>query len=133
MVSRCRNGGQGDRSSNSLKCPTAAFACAVSADGYTLPIGTLDSRVPPSEAAFHKTLLPFDSLDFPMRQFSIIFFILMLGGCQDDTTGSINSCKANSYTRFDPKDLKQCVDTCQKCDGGTPISCSTSCAIKGAH
>jgi hypothetical protein len=69
-----------------------------------------------------------------LGSFSIIFLILILGGCEDhDATGSINSCAANSYARYDPKDQKQCVDVCRKCDGGTPISCSTSCTMKGAR
>ena len=67
-------------------------------------------------------------------RFAILFLTLILGACRDnDVTGSINSCAANSYMKYNPKDLKQCIDICQKCDHGTPISCSTSCSFKGAH
>jgi len=63
-----------------------------------------------------------------------LILTLSLVACQDnEVTGSINSCAANSYMKYNPKDLKQCVEVCQKCDHGTPISCSTSCSFKGAR
>lgn len=63
-----------------------------------------------------------------------VLLMLSLGACQDnEVTGSIKSCAANSYMKYNPKDLKQCVAVCQKCDQGTPISCSTSCTFRGAR
>ena len=60
--------------------------------------------------------------------------MLSLAACQDNgVTDSVSSCAANSYMKYNPKNLKQCIEVCQKCDHGTPISCSTSCNFKGAR
>lgn len=64
----------------------------------------------------------------------IVVLLLVLSGCNEDkATGAINSCKANAYARHNPKDLAQCIAVCQRCDGGTPISCSMICNLKGAR
>ena len=65
----------------------------------------------------------------------VIFLALLVGACSQDSdvTGSTNSCAANDYMKFNRKDLKQCIDVCQKCDHGTPATCSTSCTFKGAR
>jgi hypothetical protein len=50
-----------------------------------------------------------------------------------DITGAIGSCSAKLYSPYDPKNMKQCVDVCLKCNRGIQTTCSTSCTLKGAH
>jgi len=59
---------------------------------------------------------------------------LLLASCSDsDVTSSTNSCAAKLYQHYNPNDIKQCSDVCMKCSNGTPITCSTSCNLKGAR
>lgn len=70
-----------------------------------------------------------------MTRIGILALALLLTGCfeKDDTTGSINTCAANLYSNYSPKDLHQCVDVCVKCDHGVVTTCSTSCTLRGAR
>jgi hypothetical protein len=42
-------------------------------------------------------------------------------------------CAAEIYGSYNPKDIKQCVDVCTRCDHGTVTTCSTSCTLRGAR
>jgi hypothetical protein len=48
-------------------------------------------------------------------------------------TGATGSCAAKLYRPFNPRDLKQCVDVCIRCDRGVTATCSVSCTLKGAQ
>jgi hypothetical protein len=50
-----------------------------------------------------------------------------------DVTGATGSCAAKLYRPYNPKDMKQCVDVCIRCDRGVTATCSTSCTFKGAQ
>jgi hypothetical protein len=52
---------------------------------------------------------------------------------EPEATETTKKCAAELYGAFNPKDLKQCVDVCIKCDRGTVTTCSTSCTLKGAR
>ncbi len=59
---------------------------------------------------------------------------LLIAQCSEsDVTNSTNSCAATLYKQYNPNDLKQCTDVCMKCNKGTPVTCSTSCNLKGAR
>jgi hypothetical protein len=50
-----------------------------------------------------------------------------------DVTGATGSCAAKLYRPYNPRDVKQCVDVCIRCDRGVMATCSTSCFLKGAQ
>jgi hypothetical protein len=52
---------------------------------------------------------------------------------EPDVSAATKKCAAEFYGSYNPKDLKQCVDVCIKCDHGTVTTCSTSCTLKGAR
>jgi hypothetical protein len=58
-----------------------------------------------------------------------------LSGCgpEPEVTRAPDKCATNLFPAFDAKILAQCVDVCQKCDHGTPTSCTTSCTLNGAR
>ncbi len=74
-----------------------------------------------------------------IRIFAIAAVAAVLFGCkpEDETTGSTgaaaNACATNLYSRYDPKNLNQCVDVCLRCERGVTTTCTTSCTLKGAH
>ncbi len=58
-----------------------------------------------------------------------------LAGCDNDApTPNAKSlqCARNHYADFNPKDMKQCVDVCIRCERGSMTTCSTSCTMRGA-
>lgn len=64
----------------------------------------------------------------------IIALALALVGChKDEVTTSVRSCAAKLYSPYNPSELTQCVDVCNKCERGTATTCSTSCRLKGAR
>lgn len=50
-----------------------------------------------------------------------------------DVTGATGSCAAKLYGSYNPRDMKQCVDVCIRCNRGVTTTCSTSCTLKGAQ
>lgn len=68
------------------------------------------------------------------KSFVIVFLALALSSCRDDDrTSATSSCAAKLHPSLDRGDLAQCMDVCTKCAAGTPITCSTSCNLKGAR
>jgi hypothetical protein len=50
-----------------------------------------------------------------------------------ETTGSVSSaCAAKLPTNFSPRIYDHCVAACLSCERGTPVTCSTSCRLRGA-
>jgi hypothetical protein len=71
-----------------------------------------------------------------MRRFAALAtFALVVAACspEGEATGSTNKCAAELYPAYNPKVMDQCVAVCKKCDRGTPITCTTSCTLKGAR
>jgi len=70
-----------------------------------------------------------------MRLISILAAATALAACsrEDEVTGSTNTCAAQLYRSYDPKNFDQCVNACIKCDNGVMTTCSTSCRLKGAR
>lgn len=72
------------------------------------------------------------------KSFVIVFpalaLFLALSSCKDDDrTSATSSCATKLHPSFDRNDLAQCMDVCRKCEAGTPVTCSTSCNLKGAR
>jgi len=51
-----------------------------------------------------------------------------------ETTGSIagQACSAKLPSNFSPRIYDHCVAACMSCEHGTPVTCSTSCKLRGA-
>lgn len=66
---------------------------------------------------------------------AVILLALALASCsqEPDTPTAASVCAGKLYSPFNPKDLKQCVDVCIKCDRGSTTTCTTSCTLKGAR
>jgi hypothetical protein len=66
---------------------------------------------------------------------ALIVLTVLMASCSPDgdVTGAANKCATNLFPSYNPKDLKQCVAACIKCDNGVTTTCSTSCTLKGAH
>lgn len=41
-------------------------------------------------------------------------------------------CAAKVHKNYDPTRMDECIDVCKACRGGTTISCTTACRLKGA-
>jgi hypothetical protein len=42
-------------------------------------------------------------------------------------------CASKVHKDYDPTRMDECIDVCKVCSGGTTISCTTSCRLKGAN
>jgi len=51
---------------------------------------------------------------------------------QTDYTDDQRRCIAQRYYNYDATKLDQCVEVCKACMNGTPVTCTTSCKLKGA-
>jgi len=51
-----------------------------------------------------------------------------------ETTGSIPgpTCSARLPSNFSARIYEHCVAACMSCEHGTPVTCSTSCKLRGA-
>ena len=73
-----------------------------------------------------------------MRGMCIAIFAaaLVCGGCSqsqdNETSAATVACANRLYTPYNPKDMKQCVDVCMRCERGVTTTCSTACTLKGA-
>ncbi len=56
-----------------------------------------------------------------------------LFGCSQESqqTEEEQLCTARLYPSHNPKNLDQCLNVCRACRGGTPVTCSTSCKLRG--
>jgi PBP1b-binding outer membrane lipoprotein LpoB len=68
------------------------------------------------------------------RTVAIICLALTVGACSQESqeASATNKCAADLFSPYNPKDLKQCVPVCIKCENGTTTTCTTSCTLKGA-
>jgi hypothetical protein len=57
-----------------------------------------------------------------------------LAACSQEAeyTTEQRACIAQHYTNYDASKLNQCVDVCRACMKGSPVTCNTSCKLKGA-
>jgi hypothetical protein len=69
------------------------------------------------------------------RAVGLIVLVVLVASCSPDgdATGTTNKCATNLFPSYNPKDFKQCVAACIKCDNGVTTTCSTSCTLKGAR
>lgn len=51
-----------------------------------------------------------------------------------ETTGSVvgGRCTASLPANFSPRVYEHCFAACMSCEHGTPVTCSTSCKLRGA-
>jgi hypothetical protein len=70
-----------------------------------------------------------------VRVAGLIVLTVLMAACSPDgdVTGSTNKCATNLFPSYNPKDLKQCIEACIKCDNGVTTTCATSCTLKGAR
>jgi hypothetical protein len=70
-----------------------------------------------------------------LRSIGLIAMAVVVVSCspESDVTGTANKCASKLFPSYNPKDLKQCIDACIKCENGVTTTCSTSCTLKGAH
>jgi hypothetical protein len=78
---------------------------------------------------------PFDWGDRMARAVGLVVLVVLVASCSPDSdvTGTTNKCAANLFPAYNPKDFKQCVAACIKCDNGVTTTCATSCTLKGAR
>jgi hypothetical protein len=70
-----------------------------------------------------------------MRFIVLILALTTVAGCQQqpEVTGSTSyKCVADLFPAYNPKNLNQCLAVCSRCNRGTPVTCSTSCKLRGA-
>jgi hypothetical protein len=65
----------------------------------------------------------------------LIVLAVLMASCspEGDVTGTTSKCASNLFPSYNPKDFKQCVAACIKCDNGVTTTCSMSCTLKGAR
>jgi hypothetical protein len=70
-----------------------------------------------------------------LRSIGLTALALVVVSCspESDVTGTTNKCATSLFPSYNPKDLKQCVDACIRCENGVTTTCSTSCTLKGAR
>ena len=71
-----------------------------------------------------------------MVQAAALFVLtVLMASCSPDgdVTATANKCATNLFPSYNPKDFKQCVAACIKCENGVTTTCSTSCTLKGAR
>lgn len=68
------------------------------------------------------------------RLFCLTVLAMGLAACSQevDYTPEQRSCIAQRYSRYDAKQLNQCVDVCEMCMRGNAVTCNTSCRLRGA-
>lgn len=64
----------------------------------------------------------------------LAFALLAVAACSKEAAQKDpeQACAAKVHKNYDAKRLDECVDVCKVCSGGTTISCTTSCRLKGA-
>jgi hypothetical protein len=65
----------------------------------------------------------------------LVAVALAVASCskEPEYAGEQRVCIAQHYSKYDPKDLNQCVAVCKDCMNGTTTTCTTSCKLKGAN
>jgi hypothetical protein len=62
----------------------------------------------------------------------LAFFSLTACSNEPEYSDQERVCIAKQYKTYDRTKIDQCVKVCQSCFDGTPVSCPTSCKLKGA-
>lgn len=111
--------------------------------GQSARRGTILGRFNRLRAAFlWKTLwrrkVPVSRLSYflRMRTLGLLFLLTMaLAGCSNEPEYSDpqRACIAKLYSSYDAKQMNQCVNVCKSCMGGSTVTCTTSCNLKGAR
>jgi hypothetical protein len=71
-----------------------------------------------------------------MRKLNLILLAATaLTGCSNEPEYSDQqrACMAKLYSSYDAKQMNQCVNVCKSCMGGSTVTCTTSCNLKGAR
>jgi PBP1b-binding outer membrane lipoprotein LpoB len=71
-----------------------------------------------------------------MRTLSALMLLAtVLMGCSNEPEYSDQqrACIAKLYSNYDAKQMNQCVNVCKSCMGGSTVTCTTSCNLKGAR
>jgi hypothetical protein len=71
-----------------------------------------------------------------MRALSLLVLpVMFLAGCskEPEYTDQQRVCIAKLYSSYDAKQMNQCVNVCKSCMGGSTVTCTTSCDLKGAR
>jgi hypothetical protein len=71
-----------------------------------------------------------------MRTLSALMLLAtVLMGCSSEPEYSDQqrACIAKLYSNYDAKQMNQCVNVCKSCMGGSTVTCTTSCNLKGAR
>jgi hypothetical protein len=65
----------------------------------------------------------------------LALFAALLAGCSNEPeySDAQRACIAKLYSSYDAKQMSQCVNVCKSCMGGSPVTCTTSCNLKGAR
>ncbi len=68
---------------------------------------------------------------------AIALSVATLAACtpenSSDVSEAVGNCARKLYSRYNPKDMKQCVAVCIGCERGVMTTCSTACTLQGAH
>jgi uncharacterized lipoprotein len=64
-----------------------------------------------------------------------VLLVTLLAGCSNEPEYSDQqrACIAKLYSSYDAKQMNQCVNVCKSCMGGSTVTCTTSCNLKGAR
>jgi hypothetical protein len=71
-----------------------------------------------------------------MRALSLLVLLALLltgGSNEPEYTDQQRACIAKLYNSYDAKQMNQCVNVCKSCMGGSTVTCTTSCNLKGAR
>jgi len=65
----------------------------------------------------------------------LILLATLLTGCSNEPEYSDQqrACIMKLYSSYDAKQMSQCVNVCKSCMGGSTVTCTTSCNLKGAR
>jgi hypothetical protein len=71
-----------------------------------------------------------------MRTLSLcLLAATFLAGCSSEPEYSDQqrACIARLYSSYDARQMSQCVNVCKSCMGGSTVTCTTSCNLRGAR
>jgi hypothetical protein len=64
----------------------------------------------------------------------LVFASVVIAACSKDSVQKDPDlvCASKVHKNYDPTRMDECIDVCKVCSGGTTISCTTACRLKGA-